>query len=66
MNREILIKVNENSDIDVLSMDQFTSHEVLCLAASLIICAAKIDGVRINKMKRKIGKYVEEIWKNLK
>lgn len=66
MNREITIKVNENSDIDVLSTDQFIAHETMCLAASFIIYAAKIDGVRISKMKRKIGKYVEEIWKNLK
>ncbi|WP_022939744.1 hypothetical protein [Dielma fastidiosa] len=65
MNREITIKVNDNSDIDIKSEDQFTAHEAMCMAATFIIAAAKIKKVKVSKMKWKIGKYINALSRSI-
>lgn len=66
MNREITIKVNDNSDIDIKSENQFTSYESMCMAAIFIIAAAKIDKVKVAKKKWKIGQYIKAVSRSIR
>lgn len=65
MNREITIKVNDNSDIDIKSEDQFTAHEAMCMAATFIIAAAEIDKVKVAKKKLEIGQYIKAVSRSI-
>lgn len=66
MNREITIKVNDNSDTVIKSEDQFTAHEAMCMAATFIIAAAEIDKVKVAKKKWKIGKYIKALSRSIR
>lgn len=66
MIREIIIKVNDKSDIDVLSKDNFSAHEAMCLANTFLIAAAEIEGVEIDEMQNRIGDYIKIVRAGLK
>lgn len=66
MNRVITVKVNDNSDIDIKSEDQFTAYEAMCIAATFIIAAADIKKVKVSKMKWKIGKFVRMLSRSVR
>ena len=66
MIRKIIIKMNDKSDIDVYSKDKFSAYESMCLAATFVINAAKIEGVEIDEMQKIMSDYLKIIYAGLK